>query len=139
MRCPFRLGGSTLRVLLIGLAVCGGAGCSGGDPRAGATGTAGAADAPFAIEISQTYVTVENRTGGPLVGGEMEIIPGGVLPSFKAALPRLENGSRRDFTLRMFVGNDGTPFSRSIARARRVKVTAKDPLGKEFVYEVPFN
>ena len=139
MRCPSRVRVSTLPALFICLAGWAAAGCSGGNPQAGAVGTGGAADAPFAIEISQTYVTVENRTGGPLVGGQIEIIPGGVLRSFKATLPRLENGSRRDFTLRMFVGNDGTPFSRSITRARRVKVTAKDPLGKEFVYEVPFN
>ena len=138
MRCPSRVRISPLPILFICFAACAVAGCAGGNPQAGAIGTGGDADAPFAIEIAQTYLTLENRTGGPLVGGQMEIIPGGVLPAFKAALPRLENGSRRDFRLNQFVGNDGTPFSRSI-RARRVKVTAKDPLGKEFVHEVPFN
>jgi hypothetical protein len=138
MCCPSRVRISPLPVLFICFAACAAAACAGGNPQAGAIGTAGDADTPFAIEIAQTYLTLENRTGGPLVGGQMEIIPGGVLPPFKTALPRLENGTRRDFRLNQFVGNDGTPFSRSI-RARRVKVTAKDPLGKEFVYEVPFN
>jgi hypothetical protein len=138
MRCPSRVRVSILPALFICLVGFGLAGCSGGNPQAGAIGTGGAANAPFAIEIAQTYLTLENRTGGPLVGGQMEIIPGGVLPAFKATLPRLENGSRRDFRLNQFIGNDGTPFSRSI-RARRVKVTAKDPLGKTFEYEVPFN
>ena len=138
MRFPSCVRVSTLPALFICLAGFALAGCSGGNPQAGAIGTGGAADAPFAIEVAQTYVTVENRTGGPLVGGQMEIIPGGVLPPFKAALPRLENGARREFPLNRFIGNDGTPFGRAI-RARRVKVTAKDPLGKEFVYEVPFS
>jgi hypothetical protein len=137
MRCPSPVRTSLLPVLFICFAACVVAGCAGGNPQAGAIGTGGA-DAPFTIEIAQTYLTLENRTGGPLVGGQMEIIPGGVLPAFKAALPRLENGSRRDFRFSQFVGNDGTPFSRSI-RARRVKITAKDPLGKEFVFEVPFS
>jgi hypothetical protein len=138
MRCPSHIRLSTLRLLCVCFAVCAAAACSGGNPQAAAVGTGGAADAPVAITIAQTYVTIENRTGGPLVGGQMEIIPGGVLPAFKAALPRLENGARRDFRLSQFIGNDGTPFGRSI-RARRVRVTARDPLGKEFVYEVPFN
>ena len=138
MRCPSRLGISTLSALSICLAGFVLAGCSGGNPQAGAIGTGGAADAPFAIEVAQTYVSVENRTGGPLLEGQMEIIPAGVLPSFKASLPRLENGARREFPLNRFIGNDGTPFGRAI-RARRVKVSAKDLLGKEFVYEVPFN
>jgi hypothetical protein len=138
MRCQSRVGVLTPSALFICLAAFAVAGCSGGNPQAGAIGTGGAAGAPFAIDVAQTYVSVENRTGGPLLGGQMEIIPGGVLPSFKAALPRLENGARREFPLNRFIGNDGTPFGRAI-RARRVKVTAKDPLGKEFVHEVPFN
>jgi hypothetical protein len=138
MCCPSRVRISPLPSLFIGFAVCASAACAGGTPQAGAIGTGGDADAPFAITIAQTYLTLENRTGGPVVGGQMEIIPGGVLPSFKATLPRLENGSSRDFRFSQFVGNDGTPFGRAI-RARRVKVTAKDPLGKEFVHEVPFN
>jgi hypothetical protein len=138
MRCPSPVRISPLPILFICFAACAATGCAGGNPQAGAIGTGGDASAPFAIEIAQTYLTLENRTGGPLVGGQLEIVPGGVLPAFKAVLPRLENGSRRDFRFSQFVGNDGTPFSRSI-RARRVKVTAKDPLGKEFVYEVPFS
>jgi hypothetical protein len=138
MRCPSRLGVSTLPALFVSLAGLALAGCSGGNPQAGAIGTGGEAGAPLAIEVAQTYITVENRTGGPLVSGQMEIIPGGVLPSFKATLPRLENGARIEFPLSRFIGNDGTPFGRAI-RARRVKVTAKDALGKEFVSEVPFS
>ena len=85
------------------------------------------------------YITVENRTGGPLAGGQMKIIPAGIFTPFRAALPYLEAGSNRDITLNTFRSNDGTPFNRSITRARRLKITAKDRAGKVYEHEVPFN
>lgn len=140
MRCPSRLRISSLHATFALLAVCTAAACSGGNSDVGATGTAGAgSEAPLAVEVSQTYITVENRTGAPLVGGQIEIIPRGILPPFKTLLPRLETGSKRDVLLNAFRGNDGTPFSRAITRARRVKVTARDQGGKVYEHEVPFN
>lgn len=139
MRCLLRAPISTLRATFTLLAIAAAAACSTGTQEAGATGTAGSAEAPFAIQISQTYITVENRTGGPVVGGEMQIIPAGVLPPFKATLPYLETGSKRDIVLNTFRSNDGTPFSRAITRARRVRVTAKDRAGTTYAHEVPFN
>ena len=141
MRCLPRVRASILHASFLLLLLCTAAACSGGDPEAaGATGTGGeGAAAPVAITVSQTYITVENRTGAPLVGGDMEIIAGGAFPPFRTTLPFLENGSRRDFTLNTFRSNDGTPFSRTITRARRVKVTAKDRTGKVYENEVPFN
>ena len=131
MRRPPSVRVSTLLAILTLFAV-GAAACSGGDSGAG-----GSVDAPFAIVISQTYITVENRTGAPLVGGQVDIIPAGVLPPFRSALPRLEAGGKSDLMLNAFRGS-GTPFNRTIARARTVKVTAKDPFGKVYEYEVPF-
>lgn len=129
---------SCVRVSLLG-AVCAlftvfaAASCSGGDPAAGTSGAG-----PFVIEIAQTYITVENRTGMPLAGGELEIIPRGVLPPFKATLPRLENTARHDIMLSSFRSSDGTVFNRAIVRGRRVKVTAKDLNGGVHEQEVPF-
>jgi hypothetical protein len=118
--------------------VCAAAACSGGDLGAGAAGTAGV-DAPVAITVSQTYITVENRTGGPLVGGDLEITQVGVRPPYRTTLPRLETGAKRDIMLNTFRATGGTPFNRGIARARSVKVTAKDLAGKVYENEVPFN
>ncbi|MBI2827676.1 MAG: hypothetical protein HYX77_00205 [Acidobacteria bacterium] len=131
MRRPPRVRVSTLRATLTLLAACAAA-CSSGNPEAGS------ADAPIGIQILQTYVTVENRTGAPLVGGEIDIIPAGVLPPFKAALPRLEAGAKRDIPFNTFRGG-GTSFNRTIARAKSVKVTAKDQFDKVYEHEVPFN
>ena len=133
MRHPPRVRVSTLRVTLTLLAVCAAAACSGGDPGAG-----GSVDAPFAIEISQTYITVENRTGGPLVGGQVEIIVAGILPPFTSKLPRLEAGGETNILLNTFRGSGG-PFNRNIARGRSVKVTATDQFGEVYEHEVPFN
>lgn len=138
MGCPFRVRVSTLRATLTLLALCTAA-CSGGTPEADTAGTAGNADAPLLVQLSQTYVTIENRTGAPLLGGEMEIRQIGVRPPFKANLPRLENGSTRDFTLSTFRAGDGTLFNRTIARPRSLRLTAKDVNGKTYEQEVPFN
>jgi hypothetical protein len=124
--------------LILAIAVGAAIGCGGNPESAGAAGTAGTADAPIGITISNTYVTVENRTGAPLLEGEMVIDQLGVRPPFRAALPRLENGSARDFTLNTFRANDGTLFNRTIARARSLKITAKDGAGKTYEQEVPF-
>ncbi len=134
MRHPSRVRVSTLRVTLTLLAVFAAAACSGGDPA----GADSSVDAPFAVEVSQTFITVENRTGGPLVGGEVQIIPVGILPPFTARLPRLENGGETTIRLNTFRGSGG-PFNRNIARGRSVKVTATDQFGEVHEHEVPFN
>ena len=131
-----RVRASILRVVFTLLVVSTAAACSGGSPEADAAGTSGAG--PFLIGIEQTYITVENRTGAPLAGGQLEIIPAGVLPPFKSTLPRLENGAKRDVMLNSFRASDGTLFNRGIVRARRVKVTAKDVNGGVHEQEVPF-
>ena len=129
---PPRVQVSTLRVMLTLLAVSAAASCSGGDPGAASL------DGAFAIEVSQMYITVENRTGLPIVGGDVEIIPVGILPPFSASLPRLEPGGGTTIQLNAFRGSGG-PFNRNIARGRSVRVTATDPLGDVYEHEVPFN
>ena len=109
------------------------AACSGGDPAAGTNGAG-----PFVIEVTQTYIAPENRTGMPLAGGELEIAPRGVLPPFKATLPRLGNAARQEILLNSFRSSAGTVFNRAIVRGRRVKVTAKDLNGGVHEQEVPF-
>ena len=134
MGCPLRVRVPTLMLLVLCAAACG------GDPEsAAAAGTAGTADAPIAIEISNTYISVENRTGVPLLGGEMVITQLGARPPFRAALPRLENGLTRDFTLNTFRAPDGTLFNRTIARPRNLRLTAKDVNGKTHELQIPFN
>lgn len=130
MRPPPRVHVSTLRIALALLAVCAAAACSGGGVQA--------EDGPFFIEVSQTYVTVENRSGSPIVEGEVSIVPVGILPPFTARLPRLEVGGETTILLNTFRGSGG-PFNRNIADARSVMITATSQQGEVYEHEAPFN
>lgn len=96
------------------------------------------ATAPFGVEVSNMYITVENRAGTALVDGKVEIVPAGRMVVFVASWPRMEAGDKRDIMLNVVRGTDGTPFRRGVVRARTVKVTAKDMDGKLYEREVPF-
>lgn len=137
MSWPTRI--PTLRLLTICAcaAACSTAPDTARNSAAGAVGTSGT-PTPFTIEVSQTYLTIENRTGVPLAAGEIEIIPGGFLKPFKTSLSRLDSGERRPVMLNAFIGNDGMAFRRGLVRGRRVRVTATDVNGKTYEQEVPF-
>lgn len=130
MSCPFGLRVATLFACTLLLAAAAASGCAAASGDDEAT-------APLGVSISDWYVTVENRTGSPLVDGKVEIIPAGPTV-FQTSFPRMENRERRDFTLDTFRAIDGTPFRRGVIRARRVKVSAKDINGKVYEREVPF-
>ena len=130
MRPPPRVRISTLRVTLTLLAVCAVTACSGGGVQS--------VDGPFFIEISQTYVTVENRTGSPIVEGEVSIVPVGILPPFTARLPRREPAGVAAILLTTCRGSGG-PFNRNIANARTVMVTATSQQGEVYEHEAPWN
>lgn len=130
MCCPPKVRMSPLRCTLTLVALCAATACSGGDVQS--------VDGPFFIEISQTYLTVENRTGSPIVEGEVSIVPVGILPPFTARLPRIEIGAEATILLNTFRGGGG-PFNRNIANARSVMVTATSQQGEIYEHEAPFN
>ena len=121
---------STLHRTLTLFALCAATACSGGDVQS--------MDGPFFIEISQTYITIENRTGSPIVQGEVSIDPVGILPPFTARLPRLEPGGEATILLNAFRGGGG-PFNRNIANGRTVMVTATSQQGEVYEHEAPWN
>ena len=136
MRCLPAHRGLVIPAMLI-LAACFLPGCSSTKAESGTVGTTGQS-APMAITLSQTYLTVTNHAGVPFVEGEVQIIPGGVMQPFRIPLQRVENGSSRDLMFRDFRSVDGTGFRRGTSRARRVRVTAVDIMGKKYQQEVPF-
>jgi hypothetical protein len=137
MCCPFGPRGLALLASLL-LAAFFTAACSGSTTEAGSSGTTGdGANGPFLIALEQTYMTIENRSGSPIVSGTVAIMTGSLRPPFTMALPRLENLDKRDFPLRNFRGNDGTEFSRRVARVQRIRLTAVDVAGKKYEMEIP--
>ena len=139
MRCPLVSRGLALSAATALLTACVLTGCSSG-PRAeaGAVGTAGNRPA-IGLSFSQTYLTIENHTGVPLVEGQIEIVPVGLMPPFRTTLTRIEADGKQDLPFNRFRGSDGSEFRRGIARARRVRISATDLTGRHYQQELPFN
>jgi hypothetical protein len=96
-------------------------------------------NAPVGFTTSQTYITIENRSGSALAEGLIELVPSGVLAPFRRELPRLESGAKRDIPFDMFSGAGGARFRPGATRIRVVRITAKDVAGKTHKIEAPFN
>ncbi len=75
-------------VVLVALSVTG-CGVAAQDPKA-----------PVGFTTSQTYITIENRSGNALAEGLIELVPSGVLAPFRRELPRVESGAKRDVSYR---------------------------------------
>jgi hypothetical protein len=112
------------------LATLSAAGCSGGavdDPNA-----------PVGVTVSQTYLTIANRSGSAFADGQIELVPSGVLAPFRTQMPRIESGANRDVQLDQFAGVGGARFRRGVTRIKLVRITATDMAGKTYTQEVPF-
>lgn len=137
MRCPLRFRGSILIASFLFLAAFTSAGCSSEETvEAGAVGTA--ATGPIGITFSQTYLTLENRAGVPIVDTRVEIITRGLRPPFRTTVPRLETSSKHDIPYNQFRSADGTTFQRGALPTRTLKVTGTEITGKVIELEIPF-
>jgi hypothetical protein len=120
---PFAIAGVVLGALLVT-----GCGPAAQDPKA-----------PVGFTTSQTYITIENRSGNALAGGLIELVPSGVLAPYRRELPRLESGAKRDLPYDLFSGAGGSRFRPGVTRIKLVRITAKDISGKTYKVEAPFN
>ena len=105
----------------------------------GSSGSAGASavGGPIEVEVSQLFITVTNKSGGPLRDVKVEIVPVGRQTIFTATHYRLESEADHDFSMADLRGNDGTPFNLRIHKPQTVRVTAKG-LSDEYTVEVPW-
>ncbi len=94
-----------------------------------------AANAPIGIETSQMFITIENKSGGPLQDLTVTIEPAGA-PPFTYLLSRLEMSQKRDVPLGSFSSRDGTPFNLRMVHPRSVRATAVDLAGKRYEAQV---
>jgi hypothetical protein len=93
---------------------------------------------PIDVAVEQTYITIGNKSGSPLVDGTIELVPSGVLAPYRYSLTRIESGSNRQVPLDRFSGAGGARFLRGSTRIRSVRLTATDMAGKKYKREVPF-
>lgn len=95
-------------------------------------------NAPVGLTVSQTYLTIANRSGSAFAEGQIELVPAGVLAPYRTAMPRIESGANRDVQLDQFAGVGGARFRRGVTRIKAVRVTAKDMAGNTHKHEFPF-
>ncbi len=96
-------------------------------------------NAPVGITVSQTYLTIANRSGSAFANGQIELVPSGVLAPYRMQMPRIESGANRDVQLDQFAGVGGARFRRGVTRIKLVRIVATDMTGKTYKQEVPFN
>jgi hypothetical protein len=100
-------------------------------------GVQAADNAPIGIETGQMFVTIENKSGGPLLDLTIAIQPASA-PPFTSLVSRLEAGEKRDLPLSSFSSRDGTPFNLRMIRPRSVRVTATDLTQKKYEAQAPW-
>jgi hypothetical protein len=101
-------------------------------------GVADDPNAPVGVTVSQTYLTIANRSGSAFADGQIELVPSGVLAPYKMQMPRIESGANRDVQLDQFAGVGGARFRRGVTRIKVVRITATDMAGKTYKQEVAF-
>ena len=127
MRIPAAL--VTMAIVGMALTVLG---CGSG-AGAGASAVGGAIE----VEVSQLFITVTNKSGGPLTDVKVEIVPIGRQTIFAATHYRLESEAKRDFPMSDLRGSDGTPFNLRVHKPQMVRVTGKG-LSDDYNIEVPW-
>lgn len=95
-----------------------------------------AADAPIGIQTGQMFITLENRTGGPLVDLLITIQTSSA--PYTNRMWRLESAEKRDVSFGSFSSRDGTTFNLRLARPKLVRVTANDLTQKKYEAQVPW-
>ena len=104
--------------------------CSSSNPD-DAVGTSGESDAFVSVDVSTPpFVTLENRTGQPLVDVNVGIKSG--MLTYTGTVSRLEAKEKRQIRHADFTSRDGTAFNLRIARPTQVAITARDAAGKQF-------
>jgi hypothetical protein len=98
--------------------------------------TVQAADASIGIETGQLFVTVENRSGGPLI--DMTLTVQTPSAPYTYMISRIEAGQKRDIAVNSFSSRDGTGLNLRLIRPRNVKATAKDLTGKSYEAAAPW-
>ncbi len=116
------------------------AACSDPSTATGAVGTSGQLGAAaIGLDMSPGgfSITVENKSGHPLVDMQVAINPARGSAPYVANVTRLETGSKRDFSITEFTEH-GARINISVVRPKEVVVTASDFEGKKYEVKMPW-
>lgn len=95
-------------------------------------------DSPVLIQLNSSFITVQNRAGLPLTEVKVAVVPYS-RTEFTKFVARLESGEKRDIMMGELSSRDGTVFSPRVVKAKAIRVTAVDVVGKQYDVEVPWN
>jgi hypothetical protein len=95
------------------------------------------AETPVTIEIHQTLISLQNRAGLPLTDIKLSVIPYS-RTEFTKSFARMENAESREIAMSDLSSRDGTPFNPRIVKAKSVRLSATDVVGKRYDLEVPW-
>ena len=127
--------------ILVFVLACIVSGCSGTSSKeAGAVGTSAQIDSTgIGLDMSPGgfTITVKNQAGHPLVDMEVAINPAAGSAPYIAKVPRLETGSKRDFSLGEFTEH-GARINLNVVRPKEVVATATDFDGKKYAARLPW-
>jgi len=103
-----------------------------------AVGTGGDADTPIAVTASNTGVTVENRTGRPLLDVRIMIDGGSPGLSFIRIVPTIDTGATSESQPSDFRTDDGALLDLALVHPMRVAVTARDTVARTYSIAAPW-
>jgi hypothetical protein len=103
-----------------------------------AVGTGGDADTPIAVTASNAGVTVENRTGRPLLDVRIMIDAGSPGLSFIRIVPTIDTGAKSESQPSDFRTDDGTLLDPALVHPTRVAVTARDTVARTYSIASPW-
>ena len=103
-----------------------------------AVGTGGDAETPIAVTASNAGVTVENRTGRPLLDVRITIEGSSPGASFIRIVPTMDAGAKSESQPSDFHTDDGTLLDLASVHPMRVAVTARDTVAKSYSVGAPW-
>jgi len=95
-------------------------------------------DSPVLVQLNSSFITIQNRAGLPLTDVKVAVVPYS-RTEFTKFVARLESGEKRDIMLGELSSRDGTVFSPRVVKAKTIRVTATDVVGKQYDVEVPWD
>jgi len=95
------------------------------------------ADSPIVLSTQQIMITVQNKAGLPLTNAKLTVVAFGNT-EFTKTFSRLENSETREVLLSDLSSRDGTAYNARLSKPKTVRLTATDPIGKEYTVETPW-
>jgi hypothetical protein len=89
------------------------------------------------VARTEQGITIENRTGRPLLNIRLEVGGGDGGTLFVCSLPTLDTGAKRDIPFTDFHAEDGTLLEAGSAAGKKIKTTARDTLGNSYDVATP--